>query len=151
MTIKLSSNWTAGTFPFVVAVSNSDHNKVGSVFDWSFGPNCACGSIEPVTNGKTHPSLVRFHEILSGFSGLRENIFPSPVIYRPKCGVCGRHTILNGDLSAVINFGARSIRHSSLLDSTFTERVSVSSNGTVLVEAGMPKQEPEMVSQSFQP
>ena len=82
----------------------------------------------------------------SGFSGLRENIFPSPVIYRPKCGVCGRHTILNGDLSAMINFGARSIRHSSLLDSTFTERVSVSSNGTVLVEAGMPKQEPEMVS-----
>ena len=56
---------------------------------------------------------------------------------------------MNGDLSAVINFGARSIRHSSLLDSTFTERVSVSSNGTVLVEAGMPKQEPEMVSQSF--
>merc|ERR1712131_449342 len=45
----------------------------------------------------------------SSFSGLRENIFPSPVIYRPKCGVCGRHTILNGDLSAVINFGARSI------------------------------------------
>jgi len=86
-----------------------------------------------------------FYEIFLGFSGLRENIFPSPVIYRPKCGVCGRHTILNGDLSAVINFGARSIRHSSLLDSTFTERVSVSSNGTVLVEAGMPKQEPEMV------
>ena len=86
---------------------------------------------------------------LLGFSGLRENIFPSPVIYRPKCGVCGRHTILNGDLSAVINFGARSIRHSSLLDSTFTERVSVSSNGTVLVEAGMPKQEPEMVSHVF--
>ena len=89
-----------------------------------------------------HLSFTNF----SGFSGLRENIFPSPVIYRPKCGVCGRHTILNGDLSAVINFGARSIRHSSLLDSTFTERVSVSSNGTVLVEAGMPKQEPEMVS-----
>ena len=91
--------------------------------------------------------IILFYEIFLGFSGLRENIFPSPVIYRPKCGVCGRHTILNGDLSAVINFGARSIRHSSLLDSTFTERVSVSSNGTVLVEAGMPKQEPEMVSQ----
>merc|ERR1711990_726405 len=80
----------------------------------------------------------------SDFTGTDESRFPSPVIFRPKCGSCGRHTIINGELNAIVNLAAHTIRHASLFASTFVERVSVGNNGSVLVEAGMPKLHPEM-------
>ena len=52
--------------------------------------------------------------------GFEEAKFAHPVIFRPKCGTCGRHTTVNGDLDGIVNFGAHTLRHTSLKATVFT-------------------------------
>ena len=49
-----------------------------------------------------------------------ETKFAHPVMFRPKCGTCGRHTTVNGDLDGIVNFGAHTLRHASLKATVFT-------------------------------
>ena len=44
----------------------------------------------------------------------------------------------------MVNSGAELLKHSGLFFGEFSERVTIGSNGKVLVEGGMPKQFPEM-------
>merc|ERR1711892_1349184 len=78
-----------------------------------------------------------------GPNGFNTIHFSSPLVFRPACGTCGRHTTLNGDMDGQINFGAHTLRHVSLKDSLLVERVTISDNGMVLVENGMEKYMPE--------
>merc|ERR1711935_1295246 len=49
-----------------------------------------------------------------GPNGFNPIHFSSPLVFRPACGTCGRHTTLNGDMDGQINFGAHTLRHVSL-------------------------------------
>ena len=60
--------------------------------------------------------IFRLNEFVLDFTGTDDSRFPSPVIFRPKCGSCGRHTIVNGELNAIVNLAAHTIRHASLFD-----------------------------------
>jgi hypothetical protein len=76
---------------------------------------------------------------------LENSIFPSPIIIRPACGVCGRYRSLAGDPVALVNMGSEIMAKSGLFYGEFSERVGIDDKGEVLVEAGMPRQYPEMV------
>ena len=60
--------------------------------------------------------LPNIHGItFSGYDGLILDNFPAPIVIRPQCGNCGRHTVVNGDIAGSINFAAHTMRRSDLI------------------------------------
>lgn len=52
-----------------------------------------------------------------------------------------------GDPVSLVNFAGQVIKHSGLFYGEFSERVMIDQVGTIIVEAGLPAQYPEMVSE----